>query len=317
MKVSDYVPIAMSSVSPNTRKGWTTYARRITELWGDLELDAVRKTDVEAASREVRENAVRRATSTMGTGASEGFISCARAIWNRAMDDGLATKNPASAVGKPARRAPQARRALTVEELRKVQGVLSSSRDPALALAVFRTFLETGARRRELLGVRVRDLATTAAGPTLTLEVGTKAHSMRHQPITAELAAALETLATTRVGDVATRGQEPLLRNLRGEPIGHRWLEYNARRVREQVPELGTTTEVWYTWHLLRHTAAVMVERVGGFAAAQTFLGHSTKGASATAVTLHYSRASTDELRRIHARIWNPPLRDPTVAGTA
>jgi integrase len=308
MKVAEYVPIAMASLSPNTRRGWTTYSKKIVTMWGERDLADVRTTEIAAAARAVREEALARATSTMGTGAQEGFVSCARAVWNRAVADGYCERNPATAVPKPARRPPQARRALTAAELKEVDGVLAKSGDPELALAVFRIFLETGARRDELLGLRVRDLSTSGHGPTLTLAVGTKKYSIRHQPITDDLAEQLHDMATKRIGeDLARRSNDQLLRNLRKQPITHRWLEYRSKKIREAVPALGSTAEVWFTWHLLRHTAGVMMERSGGFAVAQTFLGHSTKGSSATAVTLHYSRASTDELRRVHGRIWGPP----------
>lgn len=306
MKVADYVPLVMDAMSVNTRKGWKTYADVIVTLWGERQLDEVLTTDIQAAARNIQAQAVRRANSNMGTGAAEGFISCARAVWNRAVVDGLVANNPAKGAPKPTRRPPQARRALTMAELGQVQQVLASTDDPQLAIAVFRIFLETGARRSELLGLRVQDVSRTAQGPVLTLEVGTKRHSMRHQPITDELANQLLAMVKARTGDETASGQMPLLRNSRGTPITHRWLEYNAKKVREAVPELGSRTEVWFTWHLLRHTAAVLVERVGGFSAAQTFLGHANTGGSATAVTLAYARASTDELRQIHRHIWYP-----------
>ena len=307
MLIRDYVPIALSSLSPSTRKGWTTYSELVVAKWGDRELDDVRPTDISGVARQVRQSAKRRANSTGGVGAAEGFITCCRAIWRRAVDDGLATSNPAMSVKKPPRRPPQARRALTVEELRQVQQVLANGHDPQLALTVFRTYLETGARRDELLNVRVLDLTRTQRGATLTLEIGTKANSIRHQPITHELADHLERLARARIGEDLTRHlSAQLLRNQRGEPITHRWLETKAARIRKEVPELGTRAEVWFTWHLLRYTASQMVERVGGTSVAATFLGHSIQGTSAAAITLHYTRASTDELRRVHSIIWGP-----------
>ncbi|MEI6623300.1 MAG: site-specific integrase [Actinomycetes bacterium] len=308
MLVKDYVPLAMGAMAENTRKGWATYARRIVEVWGERDMSTVLSTEIEAEARQVQDKALRRAVSISGAGARDGFISCARAVWRRAVADGVCDSNPASKVKKPVRRAPAGRRALNPEELGVVQGVLANSKDPDLALVVFRLCLETGCRRNELLGLRVRDLARSAYGWTATLDTGAKLGSKRSLPITADLAAALSRLGEERIGpDWRKRPDERLLRNKRRQPITHRWLEDQSKKVRAFNPALGSTTEVFFTWHVLRHTAASLVERAGGFATAQAFLGHSPTGGSATAITLAYTKPSTEELRAVHTRIWDRP----------
>lgn len=306
MLVKDYVPVAMGALAESTQRGWSTYARRVVEVWGEWELSAVKPTHIETEARRVQDQALRRAVSTSGTGAREGFISCCRAIWTRAVRDGVCTVNPARSVEKPGRRSPAGRRALNPEELGIVQTVLSLTSDPDLALVVFRLCLESGCRRNELLGLRVGNVARSAYGWTVTLDIGAKRASKRSLPITSELAEALQRMAAERIGsNWADQPTAQLLRNRRHQPITHRWLETTAKRVRDYDPALGSTTEVFFTWHVLRHTAASLVERAGGFAIAQAFLGHSPSGGSATAVTLAYTKPSTEELRAVHTRIWD------------
>lgn len=308
MLVRDYVPLAMGALSENTQKGWATYARRIVDVWGERDMGDVLATEMEGEGRKIQEQAVRRAVSVSGVGAREGFISCCRAVWSRAVADGICDKNPAASVKKPARRLPSGRRALNAEELGIVQGVLARGTDPDLGLVVFRLCLETGCRRNELLGLRVGSLGASAYGATITLDRGAKLASKRSLPITRNLSSALGRLASVRIGDDwASQPEAALMRNKRNQPITHRWLELRAKEVREFDPALGSTAEVFFTWHVLRHTAAALVERVGGFATAQAFLGHSPSGASATAVTLNYTKPSTEELRAVHTRIWDKP----------
>lgn len=306
MLVKDYVPIAMGALAESTQRGWSTYARRVVSVWGERELSDVKPTHIEREARLVQDQALRRAVSASGTGAREGFISCCRAIWTRAVKDGECDTNPAKSVEKPGRRSPAGRRALNPEELGVVQDVLSRTSDPDLALVVFRLCLESGCRRNELLGLRVGNVAHSAYGWTVTLDLGAKRASKRSLPITSDLADALQRMAEERVGtDWAKHPEAPLLRNKRRQPITHRWLETTAKKVRDFDPALGSTTEVYFTWHVLRHTAASLVERAGGFAIAQAFLGHSPSGGSATAVTLAYTKPSTEELRAVHTRIWD------------
>ncbi|MFN8214251.1 MAG: site-specific integrase [Candidatus Nanopelagicales bacterium] len=307
MKVADYVDIAMGSLAPSTQRGWSTYARLIKTLWGDRELSDVHKTDVEKAARQVKDDAMRRAVSLEGVGAQRGFISCCRAVWSRAVDDQLCPVNPAALVKMPSRRrTASARRALNNEELVTVQTVLAQSSDPLLALLVFRICLETGARRNELLGLSTRSLTTSAYGPTIVIAKGAKNQSVRSLPITDTLAAHIGQMAEQRIGPDWQKQDVPLLRNKRGQHITHRWLEYQAVKVRRYDPALGSTSELYFTWHLLRHTAATMIEHAGGLAAAQHFLGHVPSGGGATSVTLGYTKPSQEYLRKCLEAIWEP-----------
>lgn len=308
--VGEYVPIVMSSLAESTQRGWATYARLVVETWGDRALDDVDSTDIEALARRVRADAQVRAVNAMGTGAEEGLISLCRAVWRRAVENGYATRNPAASVRKPTRREAQHRRALNREELGAVQSVLMRSPDPELALLIFRICLETGARRNELLGLKVRSLATSAYGPTLTLADGAKMSSRRSLPISTNLEEALHRVAAQRLGEGwEKKPEQPLLRTRRGQPVSRRYLENLAKRVREFNPAIGSQAEVFFTWHVLRHTAGTLVDQAGGFAAASFFLGHSTKNNGAAQTTLGYTKPSTERLRAIHTQIWDPPAK--------
>lgn len=307
MKVAEYVDIAMRSMAPSTQRGWSTYARRIKEFWGERDLDDVRKTDIEAAARTIQEEALRRAVSLEGVGAQRGFISCCRAIWSRAVDDQRCSANPAALVKMPTRERTAAnRRALNNEELLTVQSVLAQSSDPLLALLVFRICLETGTRRNELLGLTTQSMQTSAFGPTLHIAKGAKNSSVRSLPITDTLARHISEMATQRIGEDWSTKDEPLLRNRRGQHITHRWLENQAARVRKFDPALGSTSELFFTWHLLRHTAATLIEHAGGLSAAQHFLGHVPSGGGATSVTLGYTKPSQEYMRKCLEVIWEP-----------
>lgn len=306
MRVKDYVPLAMGSMAPSTQRGWATYAREIVERWGERELEDVLSTEIATAAQQIQERAKRRAVSIEGAGARAGFISCCRAVWRRAITDRKCDHNPAAHVELPTRREVRSRRALNNDELARVQGILASGSDPDLALLVFRLCLETGCRRNELLGLHTQSLRLTEYGYTLGLRVGAKNDSGRDLPITDVLAHAIGQLAGTRIGKDWQVERVPLLRNKRGQAITHRWLENAAARIRREEPTLGDPAVVFFTWHVLRHTAATLMERAGGFAAAQYYLGHAASGGSATAVTLTYTKPSQEYLRRCMEAIWEP-----------
>ena len=310
MKVKDYVPIAMGTVPKATQSSWKPYAAEIVRRWGEMDIDAVLFSQIDTAAGEVQERVVdqtrRKTNYAGGVGARSSFVQCCRMVWACAVRDKLCTENPAKAVEVPRRRKAPNRRALTNDELARTQFALAKTNDPDLALLVFRIFLETGARRNELLGLSTQSLISSDRGWSLAIDRGAKGGSRRIQPITDQLAAAIQVLALDRIGEGWQKTRTPLLRSKRGVPITRRFLENRAAAVRKAEPDLGGQ-ELAFTWHLLRHTAATLVERVAGFATAAYFLGHATaRGGSATATTLTYTEPSPEELRRAVEAIWEP-----------
>lgn len=319
--VRRWVPEAMESFKPTTAKSWSTYARILVDGLpetpdpddpqkmrkpiaglGDRRMDAVTQQDLKKLAQAVRDRAVIRSVNRHGMSAYEGFVSCASAVWREAASQGMRVDNPAEGIKLPPRRRAVPRRALTSEEIQVIWGTLASkSADPELACLVFRLALETGFRRGELLGLRV-------SGPDLmteTVATGTQAKmdSHRTQPVTAQLAAALEQLSETRHGAKA-RPSAQLLVNRRGDPITRRWFENTAALVRRHNPELGNPRTVWFTWHLCRHTGATLVERQSGFLMAKLFLGHLMPDVPGRDPTEQYATPSPDDLRRVINRIW-------------
>jgi len=94
--------------------------------------------------------------------------------------------------------------------------------------------------------------------------------------------------------------------NRRGQPITRRWFENTAARVRADVPGLGPGGDLWFTWHLTRHTAGARIERAAGYSVAAKFLGHAPSGRSG--VTVLYTQATLDEVRLAVKKVWQEPM---------
>lgn len=309
MLVKDYVPIAMGTLPAATQSSWKPYAREIVDRFGEQDMTAVVHSQLKTAAAEIQKRVAaqkkRKTNWAAGAGARTSFIQCARAIWACGIADKICESNPAASLEIGKKHRAHNRRALTNDELARTQFALANTNDPDLALLVFRIFLETGARRGELLGLSTQSLIHSDQGWSLVLDTGAKNRSMRVQPITDRLAEAIQVMALDRVGEDWRQDTTPLLRSKRGIPITRRFLENRAAAVRKADPDLGGA-ELAFTWHLLRHTAGTLVERVAGFATAAYFLGHSINSGSATAVTLTYTGASPEEVRRAVEAIWEP-----------
>lgn len=330
--VGEYVPRALRSFAPSTRSGWATYARVLCEGAvvpvpggnpdvvpgvGDVLMSDVVPSDLQPLLDAVMRNAAlsSRVTNAGGRSAGEGFVSMVRGVWRVALADKALTgvsENIGLGLEKPKRAARSSRRALTPAELRAIETAIVSSSDPELGLLVFRTFLETGCRRNELLGLTYRSLLRTDRA--VNVLKGAKGGSFRKQPVTRPLFVALDEFAAVRSGSKAAKTRTPpdapLFVNRKGQAITHRYLEDLARHIRATVPALNSEgAVVHFTWHLLRHTTATFVERVAGFATANAFLGHSTSGVggSGLAVTLRYTKADFDDVRRAIEAIFDPP----------
>ena len=122
--------------------------------WGDRPLDAIAASDIEALQRQTAATARSRRNSRNGRHAGEHVIAAARAIYNRAIADGLidAAASPAHRVAKP-RRLPSTRRALTADELDEINlAARTSGNDVILDALLLRLHTETACRRGGALG---------------------------------------------------------------------------------------------------------------------------------------------------------------------
>lgn len=302
--VERYVEKVRSGLSPATARSWSTYLTIIAEEFHGRRLDDVLSTEVEALAGRVQVGALRRAVSRDGLSAREGLISAARAVWRQAIGDDLASTNSARTVDKPPRTRARERRGLKPGEIADLwDSIAMRTADPELGLTILRLALETGMRRGEMLGLTGSSLEK--ASGCIRVQVGAKNGSHRQQPVTMTLFDTLTELAKARHG--GTLGPtDRLLVNRRGEPITHRWFENAAARVRADVPGLGPGGDLWFTWHLTRHTAGARIERVAGYSVATKFLGHIPSGRSG--VTVLYTGASLDEVRAAVKAVWQEPM---------
>src|SRR3989440_7453575 len=129
---------------------------------GERPWDAIVASDIEAMQRQMAATARSRRNSRTGRHAGEHVIAAARAIYNRAIADGLiaAGASPAHRVVKP-RRLPSTRRALAVQELEEINlAARSSGNDVVLDALLLRLHTETACRRGGALGLRLADLDT-------------------------------------------------------------------------------------------------------------------------------------------------------------
>jgi hypothetical protein len=116
--LAEYLSQVIDAAGPGARRTYRPYWQRMATAWDGRPLDTIAASDIEALQREVAASARSRANSRSGRHAGEHVIAAARAVYNRAIADGLidATAGPAHRVVKP-RRLPNGRRALTVDEL--------------------------------------------------------------------------------------------------------------------------------------------------------------------------------------------------------
>jgi integrase len=302
--VDRYVEQVRAGLAPTTARGWSTYLSILAKEFQGRRLDEVLTTELAALAQQIQTDALRRAVSRDGLSAREGFITAARAVWRRAIADDLTKHNPALAVAKPARTRARERRGLTPAEVAELwESIALRTADPELGLTVLRLALETGMRRAEMLGLTAASMEK--ASGCIRVEIGAKNGSHRQQPVTVTLFDTLTELAASRHGRKLCP-TDPLLVNRRGQPITRRWFENTAARVRADVPGLGPGGDLWFTWHLTRHTAGARIERVAGYSVAAKFLGHTPSGRSG--VTVLYTQATLDEVRLAVKKVWQEPM---------
>lgn len=306
MKVDEWVAVFRPGLRETTERGWSTYLEAVAQKFAGRELDSVKPHEIKALVKATEKKAVQRAVHRRGASAAEAMVTVCRAVWREAVANGEASTNPAMEVAKPVRDRARDRRALSKAEVSDVwDALLEKSADPVLSLLVFRLALETGLRRSEMLDLTFGDLLREAGCVQVTTRA--KNGGVRMQPITQRLFDALDRLVHDRVKRVTAR--TPLLVNLKGEPVTRRWFEGLAALVRKEVPSLGVGGEVWFTWHLCRHTFGSAVERTGSYSIAAKALGHKPSVQSGTTVT--YTGASLDDVRRTLRLIWDEEMAGP------
>jgi hypothetical protein len=158
--LAEYLPCVRAAAGPGARRTYGTYWIRMAAAWGTRPLDTIVASDIEALQHQMAATARSRRNSRGGRHAGEHVIAAARAVYNRAISDGLldAAASPAHRVVKP-RRLPSTRRALTPDELAEINLVArTSGNDVILDALLLRLHTETACRRGGALALRVADL---------------------------------------------------------------------------------------------------------------------------------------------------------------
>ncbi len=235
-----------------------------------------------------------------GRGASENYVGAIRWLYDRAIADGFATRNPArERLRKPKRkeREPRALSAPQAEEI--YQTAITTGQDPDGDGLIVVYIAETAARRGGVLNSRygfvnatectVRVKEQKGDGPehvvpvTPTLMAALHRHVMDRGPRRAAPAEAPE--AQRRAGIPCVTAIDPLLyrapvdefdddgyfvaRTTR--PVTCRSLDNLRERVKRYLP---WADDFFLRWHDFRHTTGTMLDRVAGHAVAARHLGH-------------------------------------------
>ena len=272
--LAEYLPHVIAAAGPGARRTYGTYWNRMASAWGERPLDSVAASDIEAMQRQMAATARSRRNSRTGRHAGEHMIAAARAIYNRAIADGLidAATSPAHRVVKP-RRLPSTRRALSPQELEQINlAARTSGNGVVLDALLLRLHTETACRRGGALGLRLADLDTDHGLVQLT----EKGATLRWQPITLDLATHLDEHAGTRGAVLPT---DRLLRYRSGQAITSRRYDHLWKRIGERLPWVaaqGVST------HWLRHTTLTWVERHLGYGTARAYAGHTDSTGPAT-----------------------------------
>ncbi|WP_426503084.1 tyrosine-type recombinase/integrase [Dactylosporangium sp. McL0621] len=271
---TDYLPQVLAATGPGALRAYRSYWQRMTTAWGDLAIDTITASDIQALQRRVVDSARARRNSRGGRHAGELLIAAARAFYNVAIADGLmdAADSPAHRVRKP-RRLPSTRRALTPAELTDINLVAhTTGNDTVLDALLLRLHTETACRRAGALGLRLQDLDADRG----LLQLREKGGTVRWQPISLDLATSLTQHAAARG---AVLPADALLRYRNGRALTGRRYDELWRRIGRHLPWVAAQG---ITAHWLRHTTLTWVERHFGYGTARAYAGHTDTTGPAT-----------------------------------
>jgi integrase len=306
----EYLPVVIASAGPGANRTYGTYWARMVTAWGQSRLDEVVASDIEAMKNTAATTARSRRSSRHGRHAGEHVVAAARAVYNRAIADGLIDRqaSPAHRVAKP-RRLPNTRRALTAWELEEINTTARiSGNDTILDALLLRLHTETACRRGRALGIRLEDLDPDRC----LVKLREKGSTLRWQPITPALANCLVDHATARG---AVLPSDPLLRFRDGRPLTTRRYDQPWKRLGQRLPWIAAQG---ISIHWLRHTTLTWVERHFGYGIARAYAGHTDNTRPATTT---YIKASLEEVATALAAMTGqphptrPPMKPPKRTG--
>ncbi|MGI8515831.1 MAG: tyrosine-type recombinase/integrase [Acidimicrobiia bacterium] len=262
--------------------------QRLIQWAGDHNAATVRAADVVTWARRAGEEARDDPKARHGVGAEEAMVLAVRTAFKNAVDAGLLRQDPAAEVALPDR-PPSRRTALSSDQLEQAHlALLAHSRDPELDDLVFQFLRETAGRRHGAIRLSQNDLAPA----TRTVRLIEKYDKQRWVPVSAHLMQRLVACAAARHAGCALV--------LHREDSGHlndKWFEGFARRIQH----LPWAAELGVSAHWMRHTTLTDIERIAGVRVAAAYAGHSDR---TFGVTGTYTKASPEELRLAHARLF-------------
>lgn len=282
---NDYLPQVAEAVTPGSRRVYSSYWRRVSEVWGDRRLNEPTALEIMQLAERTRSEAFTRRSQRGGRSAAEHLISALRCVYQHAVADGLITEteNPARRVAKP-RRLPSTRRALPDTQLAEINQTASvTGNDPALDTLLLRLHTETACRRGGALALQFGDLDVEQC----LVRLHEKGSTVRWQPISPTLTNHLLAHRQERGGDRIAQ----LLRYRNGKPITARRYDHLWQRLGKQLPWVAAQQ---VSTHWLRHTTLTWVERNFGYAVARAYAGHTGRNDAGTTST--YVRADLYEV---------------------
>jgi integrase/recombinase XerC len=292
LTVRSFYPIVQSFYrGRGAAKVYCTYWDRFVESFGEMEIAALRPSDVMLQAQHAQTSAIRRRFHSNGISAQEHYISAARAFLHVALIDGMIERNVAQLVPMPTR-SDSRRFALTsmqTQQLLMVAGATGRDRELDQLLIMFHYV--TGARREGALNLQVGDLLQDRL---LGAELDEKMARRRRVPITPILATKIEWLVRRR-GDW-DNVDSPVFLQRNGSAITRRRYNSLFDRLQREIPwaaEIGVTT------HWLRHCAITEIDDVAGYAVAAAFAGHRPAGETATYVRSDYATVCAAQSKRL------------------
>lgn len=294
--VREYLPRVRAAASPALRRSYGSYWNRAEAAFGDLALDQVDPSDIQALAQQSRECHRENAATRTGKGASETCMRAMRNLFTLAVKDGwvASDRNPAAPVPLP-RRLASPRFGLSSRQLAEINEVVETGgNDIELDTLIHRLHMETACRRGGALNLRIQDL-----NPVLCLvQLREKGGTVRWQPVTPYL---MERLVNHALDRGARHAGDAVLRYANGRPLTARRYDTLWKRIRAALPwakALGVSA------HWLRHSVLTWVERVKGYGVARAYAGHTDRrGGSTTS----YIKADVTEVARALSQYTGEP----------
>lgn len=286
--LGDFADEALALLTGRTLGTYRHHIERLARSLGHQRLDQISILDLERVALEARHCAVDDHQARHGFGAQESFVSATRFVFACAVKAGHLRENPAIGLVRPRRRR-SVRRALSAEEVRALlDAVMATSRDPELDLLILAFARETACRREGVLNLRVEDIQ-----PRPSVMLYEKFDERREIPVSPGLASALQAHAS-RCAD----GCSKVFHYSDGRFLTDRRFDTLFGRIGRHLP---WARSLGISLHWIRYTTLTDIRMTGGERVAAAYAGHGVESGGVTGI---YTRATFDELKAAHGRLF-------------